>query len=76
MSLKTLEYPNNRPRIVDASFVPTDLIDANVHLLMNRKMNMFLHANAMHAVCNLRGQVVARFKPSHLVNGDFGPEAA
>lgn len=72
--LKTLDCTSGRPQIVNAEFVPSDLVEANVSLLMNRHMQLFLHAHAMRAVCDLRGQVVARFIPSY--QGDFPKDAA
>lgn len=78
--LNTLDYTSGRPQIVNADFVPTDLVDAQVPLLVTSKMQSFLHAHAMRAVCNLRGEIVARFSakvhPHFSGDDDFGPEAA
>jgi hypothetical protein len=81
MNLKTLNYSaTGRPQIVNADFVPTDLVEANVPILNSAKMQSYLHAHAMRAVCDLRGRIVARFKPNvHPYFGgddDFEPEAA
>lgn len=73
--LKTLSYTSGRPEIVNADFEPADLVEAKVPLLMNRHMQLFLYAHAMRAVCDHRGQVVARFQPSY-IGEDFPKDAA
>lgn len=71
--LKTLSHDSNgRPSIVNAS----DLVNANVTPLMNRKMADYLDMHCLRAVCDFRGRLVVRFKPSAVVDGDFGGDAA
>lgn len=73
MSIQTLSYDaNGRPSIVNAA----DLVNANVTPLMNRKMADYLEMHCLRAVCDFRGRLVVRFKPSAGVDGDFGGDAA
>lgn len=77
MNIQTLSYSQTgRPSIVDAA----DLVNANVTPLLTPRMRNYMKEHALRAVCDLRGQLVVRFKPTahphHAGDNDFGPEAA